>query len=391
MPRGAPVSRPPGRAAAPVSGPQAEQQPVAGDGGGAGQEDDHAVGGSGDGLLERRAVQAGDGAQDLARGDLIAGRDGRRPPAGVSAAQPQEPAQQGGLRGRRAVRCRGGHAQVGQDGVQAAQVRVDGVPLDQAAAARLGGDRGDAGLGGGAAGGPGDGPVRPGLLPDDVAQPVGQGQVPRGRLGRPGLVQRERLQRLDHVPAVRVDVGVGSGDQLGERRVGEPVGQRPGRVAGEAAVQVLAVLGHDERAAPPEGRDVEHRHGADAAPDLPLLQAGRPFPDRGHGHVLAAVHAGDHGQQRAVLGAGQLHDGHVQPGQVESPAGNGSRHQELTFGWRRGPGAGWARKTGSRRRRPPAAGRRRRPGGRPAGGWRAGRATGPGSRWPAGRSGCTAR
>ncbi len=105
----------------------------------------------------------------------------------------------------------------------------------------------------------------PGRLADDVAEPVGGGQLAGPVLGGARVVQRERLERLDHVAGVRVHQGIGARDELRKRVVCEPVGERPGRVAGEAAVEVLAVVGNDERAAGAERRQVQHRHRDDAA------------------------------------------------------------------------------------------------------------------------------
>jgi hypothetical protein len=131
---------------------------------------------------------------------------------------------------------------------------------------------------------------------------------------------------------VHVDQGVGTRDQLGEGRVREPVGERSRRVAGEAAVEVLAVVGNDERAAGTERRQVQHRHRDDAAAQFAPLEATGPLADPGHRRILAAVHAGDDGEPRAVLGAGQLDDGYVQSGQRERVTARGGGHASVLLG-----------------------------------------------------------
>jgi hypothetical protein len=125
---------------------------------------------------------------------------------------------------------------------------------------------------------------------------------------------------------VRVDQGVGTRDQLGERRVREPVGEGPGRVAGEAPVEVLAVVGDHERAAGAERRQVQHRHRDDAAAQFPFLEPAGPLPDAVHRRVLTAVHPGDDGEPRAIGGTGQLDDGHLQAGQREHVTARGRGH-----------------------------------------------------------------
>src|SRR5262245_15556082 len=123
---------------------QAEEEAVGGDGGGTGDEQGDAGRGSGDRLEQPGAVQGADGAEQPALGHGLARGHGRLPPALVLAAQPQEAAQVGGLvpeAGRRGA----GHAERREDPVEAAHVRVDGRPLDQAASAGLGDDRGNPG------------------------------------------------------------------------------------------------------------------------------------------------------------------------------------------------------------------------------------------------------
>jgi len=214
----------------------------------------------------------------------------------------------------------------GEHPVEPAHVPVDRVLLHQAALAGLGDDRGDADVSRRRARRAADGPVRAGLLPDDVAEPVGRGHLARPRLGGPGVVQRERLQGLDHVAGVGVDQRIRAGDELGERGVREPLGERAGRVAREAPVEVLAVLGDHERAPGPERRQAEHGHRPDAAAQVPGLQAPGPAAHRRHRRVLAAVHARDDGQQRAVLAAGDLDHRNVEAGEVERAAGHRRSH-----------------------------------------------------------------
>ena len=187
--------------------------------------------------------------------------------------------------------------------------------------------------------------------------------------------------------------GVRPGDQLGERRVGQPLGQRPGRVAGEAPVQVLAVLGDDERAARPERGDVEHRHGPDAAAELALLQVARSTPGP---RPWARTRSRARRRSRSAAG---------RPARPASSTTGTSRPARSRL--RRVTVVGMASSlsvAGEGDRRPAAAvpaglGGGGDPqqvgvaaaGGPRAGGWPAGRAPGPGSRWPAARSGCTGR
>ena len=177
----------------------------------------HAGRGGGDRLQEAGAVEAADGAEQLSLGDRFARPDDRLPPAFVLAAQPQERWRYAGC-GPGAAGWRVGHAERREDPVEPADVASTACPLDQAAAAGLGGDRGDARRGGGRAGGAADRAAGARRLADDVAEPVGDGQLAGPVLGRARVVQRERLQRLNDVAAVRVDEGVGTRDQLGERR-----------------------------------------------------------------------------------------------------------------------------------------------------------------------------
>jgi hypothetical protein len=109
---------------------------------------------------------------------------------------------------------------------------------------------------------------------------------------------------------VRVDQGVRKPEMsCGERVVRERVGEGARRVAGEAPVEVLAVVGNHERGAGAERRQVQHRDRDDAAAQFPLLETAGPLADGGHRRVLAAVHSGQHDQARAVPGAGHLDDG----------------------------------------------------------------------------------
>src|SRR4029077_3480883 len=105
---------------------------------------------------------------------------------------------------------------------------------------------------------------------------------------------------------VRVDHRVRALDQLGERRVRQPLGERPGRVAREAAVEVLAVLGHDEHAPGPECGQVQYRHGAHPAAQVVRLELTGPAAHGGHRRVLAAVYPGDHRESGTVVPAGDL-------------------------------------------------------------------------------------
>ena len=168
-------------------------------------------------------------------------------------------------------------------------------------------------------------------MADHVAEPVGVGQLARPGLGRAGVIERERLQGLDQVAGVRVNHRVRAFDELGKRRVRQPLGERPCRVAREAAVEVLAVLGHDERAPGPERGQVQHRNGPHPAAQAGRLQLTGPAAHRGHRRVLAAVYPGDHRESGAVVRAGDLHHRHVEPGEIERPVDHASRHLPVPF------------------------------------------------------------
>lgn len=58
---------------------------------------------------------------------------------------------------------------------------------------------------------------------DDVGQPEGDRQLTRPVFDRRLVVERERLERLDHVAPMQVEERVGRGDQTLEDGVGEHV------------------------------------------------------------------------------------------------------------------------------------------------------------------------
>ncbi len=130
-------------------------------------------------------------------------------------------------------------------------MQIDRRLLDQPAPASLGGNRRNADCCRRGAGGSANGPARPLFLPDDIPQTVGERECQRLVLGWPGLVEGEWLKRLRQVAAVCVNQRVAPGDELGERRVGQPIGEGTVRVAWEAPVEVLAVFRDDERASQP--------------------------------------------------------------------------------------------------------------------------------------------
>jgi phytoene dehydrogenase-like protein len=279
---------------------ETEKQAVGGNCRRARQEDDHAVRGGEDLLQHGAAVECAHGADDLALGDLVPRTGGRLPPAGLAAVYPEETAE---LRLRQRAGCAGpgvSHAEVLEHGMQSSDMLGDRSLPDQAALTGFGGDRRDPGSRRRASAGSGDRPAGAGFLPDHVGQAVRYGEVVRAILRRAGLVQRERLQRLYEVAAVGVDVGVGVQDEPGERIVGESLGERAARVTGKTPVEVLAVFGYDERHAACKGGHIQHGHGADAAADLPCLQVCQPAAHAAHRCVLAAMHAGNHGEQRPV-------------------------------------------------------------------------------------------
>jgi len=312
---------------------QPEQQAGRRDGRGTGHEQRDASCGRGDRLQDPGPVDAADGPEQLPLGHRLARTDGRLPPALVLTAQPQEAAKMS----RRPVRAgaRGrvvGHAERREDPVEPADVRVDGGPFDEAAAAGFGDDGRDAGGGRSRAGGAADRTVRTRFLADDVAEPVRGGQLAGPGLGRARVVERERLKRLDHVAGVHVDQRIGARDELRECRVRQPVGESPRRVAREAPVEVLAVVGHDERAAGAERGQVQHRHRDNPAAQFPFLEAPGPLADAGSRRVLRAVHSGQDGEPRAVAGAGQLDDGYLQAGQRERVTARGRGHASVLHG-----------------------------------------------------------
>jgi hypothetical protein len=110
------------------------------------------------------------------------------------------------------------------------------------------------------------------------------------------------------------------------------VGEGARRVAGEAPVEVLAVVGNHERGAGAERRQVQHRDRDDAAAQFPLLETAGPLADGGHRRVLAAVHPGQHDQARAVPGAVYLDDGHLQAGQRERVTARRRGHASVLLG-----------------------------------------------------------
>ena len=170
-------------------------------------------------------------------------------------------------------RRRIGHAEYGKHPLSPRTCRLTAAGSTMPQPPAFGGDRRDADLCRRRAGGAADRPVRAWLLPDHVAEPVGSGQA--SARPRPGQSRRARTAPAPRpVAAVRVDHRIRAGDQLGEGGVRQPLGQGSRRVAGEAPVEVLAVLGNHERAASRERRQVEHRHHEDAAAQA----AARPGP-----------------------------------------------------------------------------------------------------------------
>src|ERR1022692_418895 len=117
-------------------------------------------------------------------------------------------------------------------------MQLDRRSLDQAAAACLGDDGWDADLGRGRTGRAGYRAVGSWLLPDDVAESVADSQLAGPAFHGSGVIERERLKRLDQVAAVHVDQGIGASDELRERRMRQPIGQGARRVARKAPVQI---------------------------------------------------------------------------------------------------------------------------------------------------------
>ena len=282
---------------------QAQQQAVVGDGRARRDEERHAgLGRRHD--LELVAEEVEHRSQPAARGHLVADAHRRLPPAGAAAAQPHEPVDRPlgrgwGLHGTLE------HPQAAHHVQGAAHVRRNRLLLEEAASADLGGDPGHAGIGGRAAGGAADrGALALGA--DDERQPVGDRHRPRRLVDRRGVVDRERLERLDQVAAVQVDQRVGRRDQLGEDVVGELVRERPAGVAGEAAVEVLAVGRGDERRARAKRGQVHDRHGHDGSRQAGRVEAAHHPHNRRDRRVLAPVDAAQHAKPRAVAGAGHL-------------------------------------------------------------------------------------
>ena len=106
------------------------------------------------------------------------------------------------------------------------------------------------------------------ILADDVRQPERNGQGLRTLLDGRRVVDRERLERFDQIAAVEIDQDVGRRDHLVEDRPRERVRVRPVVRPGKAAVEVLPVLGDDERRAPLERPHAHDGHSRDRAGKL---------------------------------------------------------------------------------------------------------------------------
>ena len=110
---------------------------------------------------------------------------------------------------------------------------------------------------------------------------------------RRALVEAARLG----VSGVQVDQVVRALDQPFRHGRGDPLGGTAARVAGKAAVEVLAVRRDDERRPRPERRQVDDRRHGDGPGQLGGPKLGQQFPRGGDGRVLGAVHPGDHGDE----------------------------------------------------------------------------------------------
>jgi hypothetical protein len=92
---------------------------------------------------------------------------------------------------------------------------------------------------------------------------------------------------------VQVDERVGGRDQLVEERPREDVAVGAVVGAGEAAVEVLAVLGDDERRAALERAHADDRDGGDRAGELVRVELVHDAGDGRDRGVLAAVDPAD--------------------------------------------------------------------------------------------------
>src|SRR5215475_3193340 len=119
---------------------------------------------------------------------------------------------------------------------------------------------------------------------------------------------------------MRVNECIAPGDELGEGRVCQPVGEGTVRIAWEAPVEVLTVIRYDERAARPERRQVKDGHSSDNATQVQVGEAARPLAHRRHRSVLAAVHSGDDSELGPVGRPCRLDHRHLDAGQVERAA-----------------------------------------------------------------------
>jgi len=117
------------------------------------------------------------------------------------------------------------------------------------------------------------------------------------------------LERLDAVAAVEVDQDVGRRDQPVEDRARERVCVRPVVRPRKAAIEVLAVLGNDERRTLLEGLHAHHGDGRDRACELLGIELFHEADHGGDGGVLAAVDAGDQREVRTVTFPARLEGG----------------------------------------------------------------------------------
>ena len=144
----------------------------------------------------------------------------------------------------------GQHPQVAQDVPQPAKMRLDGIPGQDPAPARLGGQRRDAEIGRGRRGGARDGPAVA-RLPHHVPEAVAQRELAGLPLDGRRVVQDERLKCFRQVTGVQVDQVIRTPDQPLGHRGGDPLGGAAARVTGKAAVEVLPVeRDHEGRARP---------------------------------------------------------------------------------------------------------------------------------------------
>ena len=279
--------------------PKPEQDAVLGDGRARRDEERHTrLGRRHD--LELLAEGIAHGAEPGAGRHRLARPDVRLPPARLLRARPDEAADEP-LRALGRLDVARQHPERAKDVREPAHVRLDGLLLEEAAAAGFRGDRGNARRGGRLARRPADcRPVR--LRADHVGQAVGHGHRARPLADRRLVVEGERLERLHEVAAVDVDERVGRCDQLGEDVVGQLLGVRPVRVAGEAPVGVLAVGGRDECGPAGEHGRAHDRDGDHRPREYVRVEASHEPPDGRDARVLAAVDARQDAQSRPVRG-----------------------------------------------------------------------------------------